>query len=118
LPQWKGYDPALELATHVHTTPESHDALSYAEVEHLRRREQSRVDAIVSGHETGHYFLLMGPKGTGKSTMILEAMKAIEAEGVSLCEAHPDLEVFRLRLGKSLNFEYNEDTQTVCPTSP
>jgi hypothetical protein len=50
--------------------------------------------------------------------MILEAMKAIEAEGVSLCEAHPDLEVFRLRLGKSLNFEYNEDTQTVCPTSP
>jgi len=110
----KGYDPALELAGHVHPSADNHAALSFAEVEHLRRREQSKVDAIVSGQETGHYFLLMGPKGTGKSTMILEAMRAIEAEGVSICEAHPDLEVFRLRLGKSLNFEYNEDTQTVC----
>jgi hypothetical protein len=71
------------------------------------------VDSIVSGKEVGHYFLLIGPKGSGKSTMILEAMRAIEAEGVSVCEAHPDLEVFRLRLGKALNFEFNEDSQTV-----
>jgi hypothetical protein len=69
------------LATHVHTSPEGHDALSYAEVEHLRRREQSNVDAIVSRHETGHYFLLMGPKGTRKSRTVLEAMKAIEVGG-------------------------------------
>jgi hypothetical protein len=45
--------------------------------------------------------------------MVLGAMGAIDAEGVSMCDAHPDLEVFRLRLGKALNFEYNEDTQTV-----
>ena len=44
--------------------------------------------------------------------MILESMAACEAEGVAMCDAHPDLEVFRLRLGKALNFEYNEDTQT------
>lgn len=44
--------------------------------------------------------------------MILESMAACQAEGVSMCDAHPDLEVFRLRLGKALNFEYNEDTQT------
>jgi len=44
--------------------------------------------------------------------MIYEAMAAIQADGVSVCEAHPDLEVFRLRLGKALNFEFNEDTQT------
>jgi hypothetical protein len=44
--------------------------------------------------------------------MILDAMNACKAEGVSICDAHPDLEVFRLRLGKSLNYEYNEDTQT------
>jgi hypothetical protein len=31
--------------------------------------------------------------------------------GVAVCDAHPDLEVFRLRLGKALNFEYNEDSQ-------
>lgn len=44
--------------------------------------------------------------------MILDAMGAIEAEGVAICDAHPDLEVFRLRLGKALNYEFNEDTQT------
>lgn len=99
--------------------------------------------------------------------MIFDAMQAIAAEGVAICDAHPDLEVFRsglstvshvalkklklcvpcmmlfplfpvddldntstcyhsyspktprmigctirLRLGKALNFEYNEDTQT------
>ena len=44
--------------------------------------------------------------------MILDTMRAIQAEGVSMCDAHPDLEVFRLRLGKALNYKYNEDTQT------
>lgn len=44
--------------------------------------------------------------------MIFEAMNAIQADGVSMCDAHPDLEVFRLRLGKALNYEFNEDTQT------
>ena len=44
--------------------------------------------------------------------MILDAMQTNQAEGVSMCDAHPDLEVFRLRLGKALNYEYNEDSQT------
>ena len=44
--------------------------------------------------------------------MLYDAMKVIRAEGVSICEAHPDLEVFRLRLGKALNYEYHEDSQT------
>lgn len=39
-------------------------------------------------------------------------MAACQAEGVSMCDAHPDLEVFRLRLGKALNYEFNEDSQT------
>lgn len=44
--------------------------------------------------------------------MIFDAMQANQAEGVAMCDAHPDLEVFRLRLGKALNYEYNEDSQT------
>jgi len=44
--------------------------------------------------------------------MIFEAMGKCQADGVSVCDAHPDLEVFRLRLGKALNYEFNEDTQT------
>lgn len=38
-------------------------------------------------------------------------MQQCQAEGVVICDAHPDLEVFRLRLGKALNYEYNEDSQ-------
>lgn len=38
-------------------------------------------------------------------------MRAISAEGSAFCEAHPDLEVFRLRLGKALQYEYHEDWQ-------
>ena len=49
--------------------------------------------------------------------MILDTMRAIQAEGVSMCEAHPDLEVFRVRLGKALNYKYNEDTQTGEPST-
>ena len=44
--------------------------------------------------------------------MIYDAMHNIQAEGVAVAEAHPDMEVFRLRLGKALNYEYNEDSQT------
>lgn len=51
-------------------------------------------------------------QGSGKGTMIFDSMATCNADGVSVCDAHPDLEVFRLRLGKALNFEYNEDTQT------
>jgi hypothetical protein len=45
-------------------------------------------------------------------------MRTIDADGVSYAECHPDLEVFQLCLGKALNFEYNEDGQTVgCNTT-
>ncbi|PPQ87484.1 hypothetical protein CVT25_008220 [Psilocybe cyanescens] len=115
-----GYDPALELAK-AHTTkkvPPDENAADplFSEDEpwtqNLRRKEQDIIDHIIHGEEAGHYFMLLGPKGSGKGTMIFDSMAACNAEGVSMCDAHPDLEVFRLRLGKALNFEYNEDTQT------
>lgn len=112
-----GYDPALELATlgkkHGASIPEELDwDVDEPWTQHLRRKEQDLVDRIVHGAETGHYFMLLGPKGTGKTSMIFDAMQTIQAEGVAMCDAHPDLEVFRLRLGKALNYEYNEDSQT------
>jgi hypothetical protein len=36
------------------------------------RREQPLVDRIVRGEEAGGYYLMVGPRGTGKGTMILE----------------------------------------------
>ncbi|PPQ64938.1 hypothetical protein CVT26_015658 [Gymnopilus dilepis] len=116
-----GYDPALELAkSHTAKKAPVDDAsidpillpADEAWTQNLRRKEQEIIDHIVHGDEAGHYFMLIGPKGAGKGTMIFDAMAACNAEGVSMCDAHPDLEVFRLRLGKALNFEYNEDTQT------
>ncbi|EGO00723.1 hypothetical protein SERLA73DRAFT_121157 [Serpula lacrymans var. lacrymans S7.3] len=116
-----GYDPALELANNsvkiqnLETSDDSKEFGSDIDIpwtEHLRRQEQDLVDAIITGEETGHYYVLVGPKGGGKSTMVFDAMRGIQAEGVAFLEAHPDLEVFRLRLGKALNYEFNEDSQT------
>ncbi|KAI0079276.1 hypothetical protein K474DRAFT_1673490 [Panus rudis PR-1116 ss-1] len=112
-----GYDPALELASHGKmrdpSVPEELDwDMDGPWTQHLRRKEQDIVDRIIHGAETGHYFLILGPKGTGKTTMIFDAMQACQADGVAICDAHPDMEVFRLRLGKALNYEYNEDSQT------
>ncbi|KAJ7818182.1 hypothetical protein B0H14DRAFT_3089561 [Mycena olivaceomarginata] len=105
-----GYDPALELATYQNKPPEGE--INGPWTQHLRRKEQDWIDAIVQGHEPGHYFVLLGPKGSGKGTMIFDAMAACEADGVAMLDAHPDLEVFRLKLGKAINYEYNEDSQT------
>ncbi|KAJ7244139.1 hypothetical protein B0H12DRAFT_1203639 [Mycena haematopus] len=117
-----GYDPALELATYQQRTKPPEDELENHPIDELegdgprtqllRRKEQDRIDAIVQGREPGHYFVLLGPKGSGKGTMIFDAMAACEADGVAMLDAHPDLEVFRLKLGKAINYEYNEDSQT------
>ncbi|KAJ3839623.1 hypothetical protein F5878DRAFT_615770 [Lentinula raphanica] len=102
-----GYDPALEVAKHYYTRTGAP-----SDEEHMKRREQDQIDKIIHGEEAGHYYVLLGPKGAGKGTMIFDSMNAIQADGVAMCDAHPDLEVFRLRLGKALNYEYNEDSQT------
>lgn len=75
----------------------------------VQRPEQAKVDAIVAGREKGHYHLLIGEKGTGKSSMLIEAMRKIDGEGVAMFEAHSDLEIFRIRLGKALDYEFHED---------
>lgn len=47
----------------------------------VHRPEQAQIDAIVGGNEYGHYHLLLGEKGTGKSSMIIEAMRKIDGDG-------------------------------------
>ncbi|KAL7413580.1 hypothetical protein BDY24DRAFT_406961 [Mrakia frigida] len=109
-----GYDPALDLSNasrrrQLHSVG---TALSEeGEDVHLVRDEQAAVDRIIRGEEQGNYYLIIGSKGTGKSTMILDSMRAIQADGAAFIDAHPDLEVFRLRLGKALNFDFHEDWQ-------
>jgi hypothetical protein len=73
------------------------------------RSEQTKIDGMIDGSERGHYFLLIGEKGTGKSSMLIDAMRKVAGVGVSIFEAHADLEIFRIRLGKALDFEFHED---------
>lgn len=73
------------------------------------RPEQEKIDRILDGTSVGHYHLLIGEKGTGKSSMLIEAMRKVDGEGISMFDAHADLEIFRIRLGKSLDYEYHED---------
>ncbi|EMD60626.1 hypothetical protein COCSADRAFT_98410 [Bipolaris sorokiniana ND90Pr] len=75
----------------------------------IPRDEQEKIDKIVWGQTKGRYHLLIGEKGTGKTSMLIDAMAKINGEGCSMMEAHADLEVFRVRLGRCLDFEYHED---------
>ncbi|KAF2860813.1 hypothetical protein K470DRAFT_281904 [Piedraia hortae CBS 480.64] len=73
------------------------------------RAEQTLIDNIIGGKLTGQYHLLVGEKGTGKSSMLIDAMGKIDGEGCSVLECHSDPEIFRIRLGKALDFEFHED---------
>lgn len=100
-------DPVLELASMDKGLPNN---ILQANNEHwIRHAEQTKIDAIVNGTNSGHYHLLIGEKGTGKSSMLLHAMQKVDGEGISMFEAHADLEIFRIRLGKALDYEFHED---------
>lgn len=75
----------------------------------IPREEQAIIDSIVDGSTRGLYHLITGEKGTGKTSMLLKAMQKINGEGVAMLEAHGDPEIFRVRLGKALDFEFHED---------
>ncbi|KAG0124218.1 hypothetical protein HOY82DRAFT_618177 [Tuber indicum] len=93
-------DPALNMATACYSDNEEPWVMLDA---------QDKIDSIVSGEQQGHYYLLIGEKGTGKTSMLLAAMHKIKGEACSMMEAHADPEIFRIRLGKALDFEFHED---------
>ncbi|KAL8837095.1 MAG: hypothetical protein Q9170_002652 [Blastenia crenularia] len=104
---FKPGDPVLDLAaldSAPPTTPGDNDDEHW-----IRLKEQQKIDAIVDGSDRGHYHLLIGEKGTGKSSMLLDAMQKVGGEGISMFEAHADPEIFRIRLGKALDYEFHED---------
>ncbi|OJJ61128.1 hypothetical protein ASPSYDRAFT_147456 [Aspergillus sydowii CBS 593.65] len=97
-------DPALEVAgVETGTRQYHHDEHWFV------RNEQELIDKIIAGEIPGHYYLLVGEKGTGKTSMLLEAMRKINGDGCSIFDAHGDQEIFRIRLGKALDFEFHED---------
>ena len=108
---FKPGDPVLELAAIGKQMPNTISAGQYqgGDDHWILRDEQVKIDSIVNGTDHGRYHLLIGEKGTGKSSMLLDAMQKVDGEGCSMFEAHADLEIFRVRLGKALDFEFHED---------
>lgn len=113
-------DPAYQLAMHKKTNKASQneedgdlgdgsDAFADLAQYWVERPQQKLLDDIISGKIKGRYFLAVGEKGTGKTTLIMEAMKKIDGKNVAIFDAHADPEIFRIRLGRALNFAYNED---------
>lgn len=110
-------DPAYQLAIHKKTNKRSDDEDDQKTTKTeddltkfwVIRPQQQLLDDIVSGKLKGRYYLLVGEKGTGKTTLIMEAMKKIDGHNVAIFDAHADPEIFRIRLGRALNFAYNED---------
>lgn len=52
------------------------------------RPEQEKIDRVVAGEEHGHYYLLLGEKGCGKTSMILDAMHKVDGLGIAMMECH------------------------------
>lgn len=114
-------DPAYQLAMHKKTNKTSQNDGNGADLGDdtncfddlaqywVERPQQKLLDDIISGKIRGRYFLAVGEKGTGKTTLIMEAMKKIDGKNVAIFDAHADPEIFRIRLGRALNFAYNED---------
>lgn len=109
-------DPAYQLAMHKRTNKRSEDSGMVEDPDStdlspfwVVRPQQDLVDKIVSGQLKGRYFLIVGERGTGKTTLIMEAMKKIQGRNVAIFDAHADPEIFRIRLGKAMDFAYSED---------
>ena len=101
-----GY-PILELAALGKGLP--NNILQGDDQHWIRHAEQTKIDGIISGTDRGHYHLLIGEKGTGKSSMLLHVTQKVDGEGISMFEAHTDLEIFRIRI-------YRESIQHQRPT--
>lgn len=100
-------DPAFQLTIHKRTNKHADD---YDVSEYwVERPQQALLDDIISGKIVGRYFLVIGEKGTGKTSLLLESMKQVDGFNVAIFDAHADPEIFRIRLGKALNFTYSED---------
>lgn len=91
-----GYDPVLALV-------ENSNQLPYIHLD-PPRPEEELIDHIIQGKEKGRYFLILGSKGSGKTSMIIQAMLQHKAEGCAFFEAHPDPSIVVDRFSEAINF--------------
>ncbi|CUM62839.1 uncharacterized protein PRCAT00000397001 [Priceomyces carsonii] len=104
-------DPAFQLLMHKRKSINPEEECDGNDLNQfwVERPQQKLVDDIISGRIIGRYFLVIGEKGTGKTSLLLESMRKINGYNVAIFDAHADPEIFRIRLGKALNYTYSED---------
>lgn len=73
------------------------------------RANQKLVDSIITGEVKGKYFLLLGEKGTGKTSTVMESINRVDGKDCLVVDCSSDVELMRLRIGNALNFEFFED---------
>ena len=73
------------------------------------RTQQELIDEIVTGKVKGKYYLLLGEKGTGKTSAVMESISRAEGRDCAIIDCSSDVELMRLRIGHALNFEFFED---------
>ncbi|KAI5965557.1 uncharacterized protein KGF55_000919 [Candida pseudojiufengensis] len=100
-------DPASELELYSKGGHNNSDLEIFKE-HWVKRPQQQLLDDIIAGKIIGRYFLIIGEKGTGKSSLLKEAIKKVDGFNVVMLDASRDEESFRFRLGQALNYSYNE----------
>lgn len=94
-------DPTFQLQKH---------RISVQEKKYWVEREQQKfLDDVVTGKITGRYLLLVGEKGVGKTSSIMESIRKVNGKNCAIIDCSSDLELMRIRIGAALNFEFHED---------
>ncbi|KAG0683279.1 hypothetical protein C6P40_002139 [Pichia californica] len=73
------------------------------------RSNQELIDSIINGRIKGKYYLLLGEKGTGKTSTVMEGINRVQGKDCVIIDCSSDVELMRLRIGNALNFEFFED---------
>lgn len=73
------------------------------------RPNQALLDSIVSGAVKGKYYLLLGEKGTGKASTVVESIQRVNGHDCVIVDCSSDVELMRLRIGTALSFDFFED---------
>ncbi len=101
---------AFEAAEHGNgLTADNEEEFDEIEEDWISRPQQDLIDDIISGKTVGQYYLFIGEKGTGKTSVIKRGMLKHKNYNCCILEAHADPEIFRIRLGRALNFSFFED---------
>lgn len=75
----------------------------------VERQEQKFLDTIARGELAGRYVLIIGEKGTGKTSAMNEAIRRVDGKNFAVVDCSSDPELMRLRIGHALNFKFHED---------